>query len=136
MPQRSTAVRQLKTPEVAAVIREMNGNLAAVARKFNVQRHRIYRFIEQHPSLKQVLADARESMLDNAESTLYKKALEGDTTALIFLLKTQGYKRGYTERQHHTIDMNIRQMAEQIAAEHDLDVEEVIAEAERIVNAR
>ncbi|PKM70616.1 MAG: PBSX family phage terminase large subunit, partial [Firmicutes bacterium HGW-Firmicutes-18] len=38
-------------------------------------------------------------MVDNVESVLYNKALEGDTTSVIFFLKTQGKGRGYVERQ-------------------------------------
>jgi hypothetical protein len=41
-------------------------------------------------------------MLDNAETALYDDALNGNTTALIFFLKTQGKSRGYTERQELT----------------------------------
>jgi hypothetical protein len=103
MPQRSTAAPPLKAAHVAALIQEMNGNLTAVARRLGCSRKRLYRFIEQHPTLQDELTNARESMLDNAESVLYRKVLSGeDTTALIFFLKTQGYKRGYVEKHEHT----------------------------------
>jgi len=58
--------------------------------------------MESKPTLKVVLADAREKMIDNVESKLYSKALDGDTTAMIFFLKTQGKGRGYVERQEVT----------------------------------
>ena len=50
----------------------------------------------------EVLQSSRETMLDNAETALYDEALNGNTTALIFFLKTQGKSRGYTERQELT----------------------------------
>lgn len=126
---------QLTTDKVIPVIYEQYGNLAAVARKLGTSRQHMYTFVNQHATVQQALADARESMIDNAESSLYKQALDGNVTALIFFLKTQGYHRGYTERQHHTIDMTIRQEAERLAQEYGLNVDEVMAEAERIVKA-
>lgn len=48
------------------------------------------------------ITDARESMIDTAESMLYKQIGEGNTTAIIFFLKTQGRQRGYIERQELT----------------------------------
>jgi hypothetical protein len=42
-------------------------------------------------------------MLDNAESVLYKKVLEGSTPELLFFLKTQGRFRGYVERQENVV---------------------------------
>ena len=45
---------------------------------------------------------SREKMIDNVESALYQQALAGNTTAMIFFLKTQGKKRGYVERSEIT----------------------------------
>jgi hypothetical protein len=41
-------------------------------------------------------------MVDVAESKLMAKIDAGDTTAIIFFLKTQGKGRGYVERQEVT----------------------------------
>lgn len=85
--------------QVAKQIKEKRGNIAAVARALGTTRQTVYDKIQKFPKLQTILADARETMLDNAETTLYDEALNGNVTALIFFLKTQGKSRGYTERQ-------------------------------------
>jgi len=51
-----------------------------------------------YPSLKEVLSEAREIALDHVESKLMKAIDDGNLTAIIFFLKTQGKSRGYSER--------------------------------------
>jgi hypothetical protein len=48
--------------------------------------------------LRDAQTQAREALLDLAESQLYKKIEEGDLTSIIFALKTIGKSRGYVER--------------------------------------
>ena len=92
----------LKAEKILPLIEEYTGNLSLVARKLGVSRTTVYKFMEDHPTVKQSLSEAREKMIDNVESKLYSKALDGDTTAMIFFLKTQGKARGYVERQEVT----------------------------------
>lgn len=84
------------------LIDERRGNVASVARALGVTRTTTYKHIARYPTVQQALEDARETMLDNAESVLYKKVLEGSTAELIFFLKTQGWRRGWTERVEHS----------------------------------
>lgn len=99
---------------VSDAIRNMSGNLTAVARMFGKSRQWIYDYLKKYPDLQDVVSEARETMLDNVESKLYQRALAGDTTSMIFFLKTQGKSRGYTERQEITgadggnITINVR----------------------------
>lgn len=92
----------MKSEEVIGAIGKHNGNLSAVARQLKVSRQAVYNHLENDPAAKEALEQARETMLDNAESVLYRKVLEGSTPELIFFLKTQGKSRGYTERQEVT----------------------------------
>ena len=86
---------------VSEAILRYSGNLTAVARAFDVSRQAVYNLLEKYPELWELVREARETMLDNVESTLYKQALEGNTAAMIFFLKTQGKARGYIERTEH-----------------------------------
>lgn len=49
--------------------------------------------------LKNAVIEGRNSRLDFAESKLDQNINNGDTTAIIFLLKTLGKDRGYVERK-------------------------------------
>lgn len=84
--------------QVEKQLREKRGNIAAVARALGSTRQTVYDKIKKYPKLQATLKETRETMLDNAETTLYDEALNGNITALIFFLKTQGKSRGYTER--------------------------------------
>ena len=92
----------VKAKRIEELLREKRGNIAATARAVGLSRTQIYKRIQKSKHLQEVLAEARETMLDNAETTLYDEALAGNTAALIFFLKTQGKSRGYTERQEVT----------------------------------
>ena len=90
-------------------IDEKKGNVSSVARSFGVSRTAVYQWIEAMPTAQKALDEARQTMIDNAESMLYKKVLEGSTPELLFFLKTQGRHRGYVERQEiqHEGDVSI-----------------------------
>lgn len=95
-------MRAITTTDIEPLISELNGNVAAIARRLKCSRGAIQRRIDRSPALLAALEDARESMIDNTESALYRKILDGDTTAIIFFLKTRGKNRGYVERQEVT----------------------------------
>ena len=80
-------------------IYKYHGNLSAVARGVGRSRSWLYLYLEKNPDLWEAINEARETMLDNAESVLYQKVLAGSTPELLFFLKTQGKRRGYVERQ-------------------------------------
>ena len=92
----------MRKNDVVGAIRQYKGNISAIARAFGITRQAVYNYISNKPDLKQLIEDERESMIDDAESEIYKQIRKGNTTALIFFLKTQGKQRGYVERNEIT----------------------------------
>lgn len=96
-------MKKITIADVEPLIEKLHGNIAAIARTLGVNRGTVWNRVIESKTLQVSLEQARETMLDNAESKLYSNALNGDTTSLIFFLKTQGKRRGYTER----LDVNL-----------------------------
>jgi hypothetical protein len=82
------------------------GNLAAVGRACRISRQSVFERVARSVPAQRALEEARQTMLDDAENTLYERALAGNTAELIFFLKTQGKMRGYVERQEVTTPMS------------------------------
>ena len=77
------------------------GNLSQASKSLGVERPTLYKWIEQD-GLEEAVQEGRNSRLDFVEGKLDQKINSGDTTAIIFFLKTQGKSRGYVERQEIT----------------------------------
>ena len=88
--------KRAKIPELIATHR---GNVSAIARELQMPRSSLHVIIQDDPTFKQLLADERERMLDNAEDRLGMAVDKGEAWAVCFTLKTQGQERGYIEKQ-------------------------------------
>ena len=85
---------------------EMTGhNITQACKKIGITRETHYYWLHNSDEYKKRDEELQESLLDFAETMLMKKIKEGDTTGLIFFLKTKGKKRGYSERPD--IEVNI-----------------------------
>ncbi|SRR5581483_2488233 len=89
---------QLTVEKVEGLLRKHHGIYAAVARSCKVTRQAVQQFVEAHPELKEVVADAREVPVDDAEISLFKAAKKGSAWAVRLLLITRGKSRGYVEK--------------------------------------
>lgn len=96
------AKKRFKPKQVAEALREANGLVTYAARRLGATRKTVYNYINEYPEVKEAHEDARDFILDRAESVLLGKVGQGDLTATIFLLKTLGKNRGYSERFEHT----------------------------------
>jgi hypothetical protein len=92
----------IKADVFATKLRELSGNVAAVARYFGVSRQAADQYMRRHRRLRKVANDCREVMRDNVESALYNAALAGEPWAVMFFLRTQAKERGYVERTELT----------------------------------
>lgn len=70
-------------------------NVSSACRSLNISRARLYQIKAKDDDFSQQMDDCREALVDEAENILFDKVRNGDTTALIFFLKTQGRQRGY-----------------------------------------
>jgi hypothetical protein len=95
-------VKRLTSEGVGKALRDLSGNLSAAGRRYGVTRQAISAYVKARPSLQAILTEARETMKDNAESTLYRAVLAGASWAICFFLKCQAKDRGYVERQEMT----------------------------------
>lgn len=93
---------RLTDEQIAHALRMQRGNISATAEALGVTRWTIYTRIKDNAALGAICTDARESLIDVAESALLKLINEGNVAAIIFALKTQGKSRGYVERMEMT----------------------------------
>jgi hypothetical protein len=98
----------LKAQDFIDATKGSGGFITTIARKIPCDRTTVYRAIEKYPTVKQAIADEKESMKDMAEGQLIKRINAGSDTAIIFYLKTQAKERGYVERQ----EINIQNVSE------------------------
>jgi len=88
----------LTVEQVEHALKQTAGNVSSAARALGVSRTTLYNKINASTTLQQALTEYREELVDIAESALRREVLNGNITAIIFTLKTQGKERGYVER--------------------------------------
>jgi hypothetical protein len=92
----------ISAPKKVAMLEALEKSLGIVstaAKAANVDRQSHYNWMKDDPAYKAAVEFIQESVIDFAESHLYKLVKEGNPAATIFYLKTKGKKRGYIERQ-------------------------------------
>ena len=79
-----------------------SGTITGAAQILQCQRSTIYNYIEKYPELENAIADAREKLLDLAETALMSNIQDKHPSSVFFYLKTMGKERGYVERVENT----------------------------------
>jgi len=75
------------------------GIVSTACKMVDISRQTHYAWLKADEQYKSAVNSIQDSVLDFAESHLYKLVKEGNPAATIFFLKTKGKKRGYIERQ-------------------------------------
>ena len=107
MPKQTPNAKATTARNKAAFLKAFSAkacNISEGCKAANVSRKVTYEWQEKDPQFKADMAACKAALIDMAESLLFRNMTEGDTTALIFFLKTQAKDRGYVERQEIRID--------------------------------
>lgn len=76
------------------------GNITKSCKAADIARQTYYNWLDNDPEFSEQVnsIEPAEQFLDFLETKLVERINEGDTTAVIFALKTKGKKRGYIEK--------------------------------------
>lgn len=81
-------------------------NVSATCVALGIERRTFYNWRQKYPALDEKLKEAEESIIDFTESKLVEKVNDGDITAIIFMLKTRGKRRGYVETVENKVQIS------------------------------
>jgi hypothetical protein len=90
-----------KQKAMIEAIHQTLGNVTASTRAVGISRATHYKWMKDSEKYRLSIEEAIEIDLDFSEAALRKRIQAGDTTAIIFHLKTKGKGRGYIETQHN-----------------------------------
>lgn len=107
--QNNTIKKERKTTEILkkqmlSALESSLGVVKEATKTVGINRSTYYDWLKNDYEFKQAVDEINEGAVDFAETALYNRIEKGDTTAIIFYLKTKGKKRGYVEKTE--IDLN------------------------------
>ena len=115
---------KISNDDLAQLIKTSKGFVTTICKNAGISRVAFYKRMKNNPKLQQVLDDAREGIVEFAESKLLKLIEEGHYPSIRFYLETQAKHKGYTIKQEvnntHTIK-NIIEVPEMQSYEPDID---------------
>ncbi len=83
--------------QIVSVYQKKGCNKSATCVALDICRNTLDKWRKNSPKLNDMMTEAEEALLDFTESKLTEQIAEGNTTAIIFHLKTKGKKRGWIE---------------------------------------
>ena len=94
---------KIKKDALIDALKKTLGNVSTACKGVGISRNSFYLWMKEDKKFEESVNDIKENNIDFAESKLLQKIADGDTTCIIFYLKTQGHNRGYIERREQTI---------------------------------
>ena len=85
------------------------GNVSVACKNYGIERATFYRWYEKDAAFRTIVEDVKEERKDFIESNLDKRIQAGDTTAIIFALKTFCKDRGYAEQVENKVTIQTEQ---------------------------
>jgi hypothetical protein len=82
-------------------------NISRACKSVGIERQTHYDWKSRNLTYKAKIEAIEESMIDFAESVLYKNMKDGKEQSILFFLKTRGRKRGYIEKQEITQETKV-----------------------------
>ncbi|MDD3404961.1 MAG: hypothetical protein PHH23_01665 [Paludibacteraceae bacterium] len=98
--------QRVSKTRVAELFAKKGCNIYATCEAAGISRRTFYNWLNRDKKFSQLIEDSQEALLDAAESKLISKINDGDTTSIIFFLKTKGKKRGYVEQIEQKVEVN------------------------------
>jgi hypothetical protein len=94
---------KLNSEHIAASLTRTKGNVYLSAKELGVSRSALLAQIYQNKHLQQILEDERQGMVDIAESKMLQAIMDKQGWAIIYTLKTQGKKRGWSDKEEKQV---------------------------------
>ena len=82
------------------ILRNSAMNISVACEKTGISRRTFY-YWKDNETFRELYEDAREELIDLAETKLMLQIKDGNIAAICFFLKTQAKHRGYVERQEY-----------------------------------
>ena len=88
--------------QIIQAIQGSRGIKTHISARLKICRQTLDKYIRQWPEVAEAYEIEEGALLDSAESTLYRLAIEeGSEKSLLFLLERKGRSRGYGRHQEH-----------------------------------
>jgi hypothetical protein len=94
---------RIEPERIAASLTRFRGNVYLSAKELEVSRSALLAQIYQNKHLQQILEDERQGMVDIAESKMLQAIMDKQGWAIIYTLKTQGKKRGWSDKEEKQV---------------------------------